>query len=102
MAVSSVLDRKFVQSKLSLHRFEFFRGRLIKRDPDKTLRTAHILVDLPRLNISELPPFLVSNAVDEHRVLLAGIVAPHKDGMRQCRVPRRPDGVAAAVPCAGF
>ena len=90
MAVSSVLDRKFVQSELLLHRFEFFRGRLIKRHPDEALPPANILVDLLRLNVGELPPFLVCGAVDEHGDLLPGIVAPHKDSMRQSHAPSHP------------
>jgi hypothetical protein len=66
MPDAGIFDGQLVQIKLSLHGCKLRRLRIRKSDPDKAIWLMDIEVNLANLNIGELAPILIGNAIDKH------------------------------------
>ncbi len=75
MAVERVLDRQVGQVEFLVHGGEFLARGLEQRDPDKALRLANVTVNFAGLDVGELLPALVRDAINEHGFLPCTILA---------------------------
>jgi len=66
MTVLRVFHCKLVQPEFTLHNIELFRLWVFERDPDKAVRPAQILMDLPDSDVGQLAAVLIGCAIDEH------------------------------------
>jgi len=60
-----VLHRELVKAELLLHGVELRLRGLAQRHPDEAARAREVGADLAELDVGELAPVLVSDAVDE-------------------------------------
>ena len=65
-----VLHGECVQVELLLHLGQFVRLRVVERDPDQAIRTAHVLAYVFLLDVADFFAVLIGDAADQHVPLL--------------------------------
>jgi hypothetical protein len=68
MAQQRVFDSQLVQAELFRHHGEFFRTRVLERDPDEALGPRNVFADVFDRDVGEFAAILVGRAIDQHDV----------------------------------
>ena len=66
VAITCILHRQFMQPELAPHLVEFFRRRILQRNPDEAFWPVEPVTDLRHRYVGELGAILVDDTVDQH------------------------------------